>query len=281
MRRSRLFVSVIVLFVSSLSVLASEVGDLLSQADLLVDPQHGEFDFAGYEARLRGAIELYEQALPLLSADDPARQTTLHALARSYFELAEAYLPTGDDQESAYVAGKDYALEALRLDPEFVEREKASFRDALSHANDVAALLWYGNNQGLYLGYHMFEALLSGGTLDVPACYERAIELDETFLAGAPLRSLACFLAQAPGFFGGDMERSRELFERAIAIAPEYLENKTDLAEWVLKPAKDETFCAVLTEVYAQAADPAVMAAWPLYNALAITQADRLSADCP
>ncbi|MCX6091713.1 MAG: TRAP transporter TatT component family protein [Candidatus Bipolaricaulota bacterium] len=283
MRRKVLFVGLAVVLASSCLAAASDMEAVLAQAAALYDTSHGEFDFAAYEGQLREAIRLYEEALPLVPADEGAtRLATLHQLARAYFELANAYIPTGPDQEAAYVAGKDHALASLRLDPDFVAREAASFRDALANANDVEGVFWYGTNFGCYLNYHQLEAILSGGMRDVPACYERAMALDETYLAGAPLRSLGCYLAQVPSFIGGDLARARELLNRAIAIAPEFLQNAVDLSEWVLKQNKEtQALCTTLQDVKTRAQDPAIMSTWPLYNELSLRRAESLSSGCP
>ncbi len=288
MRRRIVFVGLAVVLMGSCLVaagdpVASDVDTLLAQADALYDTHNGEFDFVGYEGRLREAIRLYEQALVLVPADDGATLlATLHQLARAYFELANAYIPTGPDQEATYAAGKKHALAALEMDPQFVEREKKSFRDALSNANDLEAVFWYGTNFGSYIDYHQIEAVFYGWMSDVPACYERAMALDETYLAGAPLRSMACYLARVPGALGGDMERARELLTRAMGMAPEFLQNAVDLSEWVLKPRREKALlCATLQDVITRAQDPAVMSAWPLYNELALRRAVTLSVDCP
>ena len=264
-------------------VVAGECDALLARADALYDTSDGAFDFVAYEFRLRESIDLYEQGLALLPESAlQTRSATLNRLARAYFELAQAYVPAGPDQESAYVAGKEYALTSLRLDPAFVALEAASFRDALSNATDIEAVFWYGTNFGCYLNYHQLDAILGGGMRDVPVCYERAMALDETFLAGAPLRSLGCYLAQVPQFLGGDLVRARELLTRAIAMAPEFLQNATDLSQWVLKPTGETAaFCSTLDDVIARAADPAVKGAWPLYNELALRRAVTMSSGCP
>lgn len=267
--------------ISVASLAGETVDETLTRAAALYDPHNGAFDFVAYEGRLREAIRLYEEALPLL-ADDSARLPVLHQLARAYFELANAYLFKPAEQEAAYKAGKDYALVALRVDPAFVEREKRSFRDALSNASNLEAVFWYGTNFGCYINYHQFEAIMWGWMYDVPACYERAIALDETYLAGAPLRSLGCYLAQVPGALGGSVERARELLTRAMGIAPEFLQNAVDLSEWVLKKEREtDALCSLLAEVKADAQDAAIMGAWPYYNELALRRAERLSSDCP
>jgi tetratricopeptide (TPR) repeat protein len=274
------WVTLVLLF--SCLALADECDALLARADALYDTQNGTFDFVAYQGRLRESIGLYEQGLALVPESAlQTRSATLNRLARAYFELANAYIPTGPDQEAVFVAGKGYALACLRLDPAFVALEATSLRDALSNANDMEAVFWYGNNFGRYLNYHPLDAIL-GGMRDVPACYERAADLDETYLAAAPLRSLGCFLAQVPSFLGGDVQRSGNLLTRAMEIAPDFLENAVSLAEWVLRPTGETAaYCSTLRDTIALAADPAVMGAWPLYNELALQRAVTLSIDCP
>jgi tetratricopeptide (TPR) repeat protein len=274
------WVAIVLLF--SCLVLAGDRDALLARADALYDTSNGAFDFVAYEGRLRESIGLYEQGLALLPETAlQTRSATLNRLARAYFELANAYIPAGPDQEAAYVAGKDHALVSLRLDSDFVAREATSLRDALSNANDIEAVFWYGNNFGCYLNYNVIAAIF-GGMRDVPACYERALALDETFLGAAPLRSLGCYLAQIPSTLGGDLQRAGDLLRRAMEIAPDYLENAVSLAQWVLKPTGETAaYCPTLRDAMALAVDPAVMGAWPLYNELALRRAAALASDCP
>jgi tetratricopeptide (TPR) repeat protein len=49
---------------------------------------------------------------------------------------------------------------------------------------------------------------------------KRAIEIDERYHDAGPLRVLGRLLHKAPRLLGGSRKRSRELFDRALAIAP-------------------------------------------------------------
>ncbi len=240
------------------------------------------FSLDGYEASLRKAISTYEQALQFIPEDEvQTRAYVLDRLSQGYFELGFAYLTDRDAQEKAFGKGKDYALASLRLDPRFVETEKESFRAALSRATDVKAVFWYGNNLGSYLNFHFLTAL-SGGMNDVKAAFERAIELDETYLGGGPWRAIGSFLAKIPSFLGGDKDKAQDAFARAIKIAPDFLENYVDEAEYVAKPDEDwDEFCAKLHTALEKGDNAAVMSAWPLYNALALKRAKRLISEGP
>lgn len=256
------------------------VEELLSHAEALYDRWHGEFDFSSYEGRLREAIQLWEEALPALSQPGD-RHPVLVKLSRAWFELAEGYLLEKGEREKAYAKGKDYALEALRLDPAFLEVEKREgFRAALQKSTDLEALFWYGNNLGRWLGFHYWEAL-TGGTRDVLAAFGRCVELDESYWAGGPRRALANFLAQTPGFLGGDFQRAKAEFQRALELAPDFLQNYVDYAEhWAQKAGDNALFCGLLREALTRGADPKVFGAWPFYNTLALRRAAALEAGC-
>lgn len=260
----------------------AQSASLIVKAEASFDRWSGAFSFSDYEAKLQAALALYEEALPAIGPDAlQTRSHVLNRLAQGYFELGMAYLTDRDEQEKAYSKGKDYALESLRLDPTFVETEKESFRAALSSARDARAVFWYGNNLGRYLNFHMMTAL-SGGMKDVQAAFERAIELDPTYLGGAPWRSLGSFLAQVPAFMGGDKDRAQAALERAIQIDPSFAENYVDVADYIARPAKDWTsFCDEINAALAVGADESQVAEWPLYNALALQRAHDLAADHP
>jgi len=266
----------VLLWLAVVPACAATDADLIHAADTAFSREHG-FSLTAYRGDLEKALALYAQALPLIPRDAlQTRAYVLDRLGEGYFELGTAYLTNRDEQEQAFRKGKDYSLKSLRLEPQFAAQEKESFRAALSQATDVRAIFWYGNNLGRYLNFHPLAAL-SGGMKDVVAAFERAIELDETYLAGGPWRALGSFLAQVPGFLGGDRKKAADAYARAIAIGPDFLENYVDDAEYVAKANKNwSRFCAELRTVLEKSKDQDVMAAWPLYNALAVNRAQAL-----
>ncbi len=254
---------------------APDVRALIAEADAAFDRWAGPFEFAAYRERLETAVALWERALPLIPEDDPAsRAQVLDRLAEAYFELGEAYLVEPAAREEAYGKGKDYALASLRLDPLFGETEESrGFRAALRSASDVAAIFWYGNTLGVWLNYHQITAIF-GGVLDVLASYERSIELDETYFGGAPHRSMAALIAQAYFVIGKSRHDSVLHYERAMEIDPAYLESYVNYAEHYAGPVgEDALYDELLATAMTLAEDPQVMAAWPLYNELAIRRA--------
>lgn len=273
---------VMALVVVAPTMATGDIDSLIAKADQLYDRWCGDFDYETYRADLEAAIALYQQALDLLPEDAiETRIDLLVRLSQACFELAVGYLTDLDEVKAIHTLAKDYALVALRLDPIFVTTEKESFRDALSQANDVRAIFWYGNTLGRYLEFHPFTALM-GGMHDVRASFERAVELDPTYIDGAPLRSLGSFFARVPGFLGGDMELAEIIHQQAMAVSSVFLENTVNWADFVLRPRQDwEALCSALNSVIALAEDPDVMAAWPLYNLLALRRAHQIIDQAP
>lgn len=258
----------------------AQTPNVIVRADASFDRWSGTFSLSDYQTQLLQALALYEEALPTI--DSNALQTRSHVLnrlAQGYFELGMAYLTGRNEQDEAYGKGKDYALASLRLDPGFVEAEKKSFRAALGSASNVKAVFWYGNNLGRYINFHLLTAL-SGGMKDVQASFERAIELDPTYLGGGPWRALGSFLAQVPTFMGGNQDEAQLAFANAATIDPTFIENYVDDAEYIAKPAKNWAhFCSQITIALTAGANQETMAAWPLYNALALQRAQDLVAE--
>jgi hypothetical protein len=195
-------------------------------------------------------------------------------LTEAHSELGEAYLVEPAAREEAYSNGVDSALASLQLDPLFDETEEADgSRAAPESASDVEATFWYGNTLGVRLNYHQITAIL-GGVLDVLTSYDRTIELDETYLGGAPQRSMAALIAQAYFVVGKSRHDSVPHYERSMQIDPTSLESYLNYAEHYAGPTGDDAFCnALLTTALELAEDPEIMAAWPLYNELAIRRA--------
>ncbi|UCF10126.1 MAG: hypothetical protein JSW65_00095 [Candidatus Bipolaricaulota bacterium] len=281
--RATLAVASLLLAIAALGAVAQEAAvgaeELIARADAAFDRWTGTFDFDAYEADLRLAIDLWEEALPLLAEDRiQSRSRVLNSLSQALFELADGYVIDRGDRETLFERGKDAALASLELDPAFVEtREADGFRAALLAANDIAAIFWYGNTLGQWLNYHQWTAVM-GGVKDVYASFQRSIELDETFDAGGPHRAMGSLLAQAYFTVGRRREDAVAHFERAIEIDPTHLESYVNYAEHYAKAEKDQVLLdELLTTVLTLAEDRAVVAAHPFYNARAIERARRLA----
>ncbi len=254
-----------------------QVGELVAQADALFQEvwlsAYSPTAAPALRAKLETAIDLYTRALNL----DPQNTHVLNMLARSYYTLADIFLPEREKQEF-HEKGQLYGERSLRAHPEFVatEREKG-FVEAVKTSTDVAALYWtYANwARKVELGgaFGLIAAALRGDDKKLSALMSRCLELDPNYLAGGPLRAYAGYFAKHP--FSKDYERARELLQEAMANHGEYLENRLFYVQYYLIPkelwAEART---VLQEILAAPIEP-----YPLMNSYCQVKAAALLAE--
>jgi hypothetical protein len=122
-------------------------------------------------------------------------------LARALFFLGQE-AGSRDSSRQFYAAGIGAGERAIVLNQERVEGH-----------------FWVGVNLALFAevsrGIRGLRALRSARSE-----LKRAIEIDERYHGAGPLRVLGRLEHKSPKFVGGSRKRSRELLERALAIAP-------------------------------------------------------------
>ncbi len=224
-------------------------------------------------AKLEQAIELYVQALNL----DPQNTHILNMLARSYYELADVFLPEREKQDF-HEKGQLYGERSLRTSEEFVrvERERG-FVEAVKTSTDVEALYWtYANwARKVELGgaFGLIAAALRGDDKKLNALMSRCLELDRDYLAGGPLRALAGYHAKHP--FNKDYEKARELLQEAMANHGDYLENLLFYVQYYLVPKELWVEAkTVLEAILASSIEP-----YPLMNSYCQVKAAQLLAE--
>ncbi|MGQ9699978.1 MAG: TRAP transporter TatT component family protein [Candidatus Bipolaricaulaceae bacterium] len=268
-------IGILTILVALVGILAlAQADELVSQADALFqevwDAPYTPETLGELRAKLEQAIELYIQALNL----DPQNTHILNMLARSYYELADVFLPEREKQEF-HERGQLYGERSLRTSAEFVrvEREKG-FVEAVKTSSDVEALYWtYANwarkvELGGALG--LIAAALRGDDKKLNALMSRCLELERGYLAGGPLRALAGYHAKHP--FTKDYEKARELLQEAMEDYGDYLENAFFYVQYYLIPKELWAEArAVLQQILAAPDEP-----YPLMNSYCRAKAAAL-----
>ena len=107
---------------------------------------------------------------------------------------------------------------------------------------------WRSSNLGRWASEESFATLLSYKD-EIRAVMQFCLDQDPTFFYQGPDRYFGVFYARAPGFAGGDMNRSREHFETSMAIQPNYFGTRTLMAEdYAVKQGDQELFERLLME---------------------------------
>ncbi|MFB6286648.1 MAG: TRAP transporter TatT component family protein [Candidatus Bipolaricaulia bacterium] len=200
-------------------------GELIDRAEALSDQRHEM-------ATLSRMIELYDRALPHLDELSAERQrTALNRLTQLHYERSSLRPGSGSEDRADLNRAKDVGFRRLRRNDGFAEHEHGNFREALSHVEDPAALLWTANAWGHIFRHAPLDGLANVGK--VLAMYERCMAIDETFWGGNCVHALGALLVTTPAPLGGNRERGRELLDRAVEIDPEYLVNHTVRAAYL------------------------------------------------
>jgi tetratricopeptide (TPR) repeat protein len=205
-------------------------------------------------AKVDAAIAAWEEAARL----DPTRADIELKLSYAYFFLADAHLRWADDKDallSAYDKGTDAGERAIRLSsPEFAEKIKngVSWEEAIPSVgkDGLAAMYWYATNLGQWALLDGFTTILSMKDR-IAAIMSHCQELDETFWYGGPRRYFGVYYTKIP-FPSGDLEKSKANFEKALQIAPTYLDTKVRFAEsYAVKAQNKDLYVKLLNEVVA------------------------------
>lgn len=183
-------------------------------------------------------------------------------LARSLFFLGQQ-ASSRDSARQLYASGIDAGERAVTLNSERVEGH-----------------FWVGVNLALF-------AEIGGGIRALRALrwarteLRRAASIGEQYHGAGPLRVLGRLEHKAPRLVGGNRKRSRDLFERALAIAPLNSVTLIYAAELALDTAERGRATSLLQQVLASTIDPD----WEFENdrdhELARSMLDRLAPNVP
>lgn len=213
----------------------------------------------GERANLDRAISLWSQYTSGAGANDAAALTNL---SRAYYLLADGHLRAAGKKQKMLdtfelgITTGERAMMATSAD--FTARvtagEKVEDVVQLIPDSGQAAIYWYATNLGKFAAAKGFTKIVFYKER-IFAVMQRVLAIDETFFHGAPHRYLGAFYAKAPSFAGGDMTKSKDHFERALVLDPNYLGTKVLYAEyWAAKADDKALFTKLLNEV--KAADP-------------------------
>jgi tetratricopeptide (TPR) repeat protein len=211
----------------------------------------------GDKLKLEQAILQWEAAL----AQKPDDVAILGHLSRACYLLSDGFLRRPEDK-AAYLSnmekGTGYGERGLAASsPAFRAKvkdgEKVEEAIRLVGREGLEPMYWYVVNLGKWARAKGLAALL-GNKDRAKGVMTRALELDETFFHGAPHRYFGAYWSLLP--VGRDLDKSKQHFERSLAIAPNYAGTKVLMAEtYAVKKQDKALFDRLLGEVLAMPDD--------------------------
>lgn len=176
----------------------------------------------GDKASLEEALKIYET----LSNGTTDNLNYLVRLTRGYYFLADAHYTDMDEKKKYWEVGTSYGEKALATNKAFADAMKKGekIEDHLNKLGkkEVPAMYWTAANLGKWAkNTGIATTLKYKNRIRTLADTVRTLQPD--YFYGAAYRYFGAYYAVAPGFAGGDMNKSKENFKKALKVAPEYL----------------------------------------------------------
>jgi len=200
--------------------------------------------------KLEEGIKLMEH---LISKDTTHDMAVL--LSRSYYFLAE-HTDVRDTKLEVYNKGMEYGEIAMNTIEEFAKarlenkKEEAALK-ALNKDN-IISLYWTAANLARWAKFAPFIKKVAAKSR-VRALWDRVYEIDPNYNYAGGYRFFGGYYALVPAITGDqDPDKAKEMFDKCLEIAPEYLETKVLYAEAYCAHAKiadRELFKKLLNEV--------------------------------
>ncbi|MDL1872807.1 hypothetical protein FBR05_11485 [Deltaproteobacteria bacterium PRO3] len=122
-----------------------------------------------------------------------------------------------------YTRARDYGIQLLSLKPAFAKSQEGTldeFQKSLKKfgPGDLEELFWAGFAWGNYVNFNKDSTDAVAEVPRIEAIFNRILELDETYYFGGPHLFFGAFYGSRPKLLGGDPEKSKMHFDKAIAI---------------------------------------------------------------
>jgi tetratricopeptide (TPR) repeat protein len=207
---------------------------------------------------LEKAIAAYQSAAKI-NPKDPAIWTRL---SRAFYLKADGFLSfdkeSSDDAMKTFLntheQGIVYAKRAmLAHSSEYQKKTEAGVKmeDAMQVLNKeaVPAMYWFASNYGKWGVAKGFTTILKYKDM-IKKTMDRVVELDPDFFHAAGHRYMGAYYSKTPSFAGGDMNKSKQHFDKSLSKAPHYFGTKVLMAEYYAKKEDDRAlFEKLLKEV--------------------------------
>ena len=175
-------------------------------------------------------------------------------LSRGYYLLADGHLDNMDEKKKNWETGITWGEKAMAANPEFKKRvidNGEKIADVLQYLDkgQIEAIYWTAVNLGKW-GKNSGIATVLKYKAQIKNMINRVGELDKNFFYGAFDRYWGAYYAVAPGFAGGDMDKSIKSFNNAVKTEKNYLGNYVLIADyWAKKKGDKDMFVKNLNKV--------------------------------
>jgi tetratricopeptide (TPR) repeat protein len=226
----------------------------------------------------QASLEQSLQKFETLHKASPEDLETLTYLTRGYYTLAELHYLDKDQKKNTFEKARAFGVKGLETNPEYKKLAKNDIEGAVAKLTEREAPItfWTATSLGKWAKLNGVMSSL-GKKGEILAMIKQVEKTKPDYFYGGVPRYWAGFYAIAPGIAGGDMDKSKKNFKKAMEIAPDYLGTKVLYAEaYLVKEDEEKEFKKVLNEVIVA---PVGTAEYAPENTLEKKKAERLLKD--
>ena len=198
------------------------------------------------------ALEGFEK----VAKANPDHYEAMIYLCRGKYLLADGHTDEVDAKKKIFEEGITWGERAMATNPDFRKKMKETegeVEDSLSLLNrkQIDSIYWTATNLGKWAANSGIATRLKYKGR-IKKMINRVGELDKEYFYHAFDRFYGAYYAIAPGFAGGDINKSKDSFDRSIKMSKNYLGTKVLKAKhWATKAGDKKVFTKLLKEVLA------------------------------
>ena len=177
--------------------------------------------------------ELARQSLPAdlklmegLLKNDPNNRRLLTALCIGFTGYSLLFVEEENQERASklYLRAMDYGARVLGPEmgsfEEFTADTKTLQRNLMSLGEaEHVALFWFAMSWNAWINLNRDQPAALAQLGSAQSCVERVLQIKPDYLYGAPYILMGSILAERPRMLGGDEDRARECFERALTLS--------------------------------------------------------------
>ena len=159
-----------------------------------------------------------------LLKNDPDNREILSTLSMGFCGYSMLFIE-GDSTERAadlYLRARDYGINALGFEKNDInDMGPEHFKLLLKNIGrrDLEALLWTAISWNAWINLNLDKPIALAQISLSQACLERLIEIDADYQHGLPYILMGVSLSARPEMFGGEPEKARYYFEKALEVS--------------------------------------------------------------
>lgn len=152
-----------------------------------------------------------------LLKNDPENKQLLTTLCMGFTGYTMLFIEEEDPERASklYLRARNYGFKALGL---MIDKDNILNRLTNINNRELQALFWTTMSWNAWINLNLDKPIAIAQLSIAQACLEKVLEINPDYFYGTPYILMGSILASKPALLGGNKEKARECFEKAINL---------------------------------------------------------------